>query len=230
MASEIEPSTRLPARARAIRRRTLAQDALNIPNLLTFGRILMIPLCLWFLDQDTPRSGFWASMTFTGAALTDVLDGFLARKLGVVSLLGKMIDPLADKLIVMASLVWMIPMGRISAWVVIVLLSREFGITALRSVAANEGVVISAGQEGKTKTAFQMVGIIALLAGYPYRFDFGFVDLGVVDLTKVGQVLVYTSLVFSLASAAQYLSLFEGAVAAKKGRETGLDSTRDTGA
>lgn len=210
-----------PERPRALRRRTLAEDALNIPNLLTFGRILMIPLCLWFLDQDTPRSGFWAAMTFTAAGITDVLDGYLARKLGVVSVLGKMIDPLADKLMVMATLVWMVPMGRMPAWVVIVLLSREFAITALRSVAASEGVIISAGQEGKTKTAFQVVGIIALLAGYPYHFTFGVLDLGVVDLTRVGQILVYLSLVFSLASAAQYLSLFEGAVTAKKERETG---------
>jgi CDP-diacylglycerol--glycerol-3-phosphate 3-phosphatidyltransferase len=205
------------SRSRVELRRTVAADALNIPNLLTFGRILMIPLCLWFLDQDTPRSGFWASMTFTGAAITDVLDGYLARKLGVVSLLGKMIDPLADKLIVMATLVWMVPMGRMPGWVVIVLLAREFTITSLRSVAASEGVIISAGQEGKTKTAFQMLGIILLLAGYPYHMTYGPVDLGVVDMTKVGRVLVYLSLVFSVASAAQYFSLFASAVEAKAG-------------
>ncbi len=199
-----------------LRRKSLAADALNIPNLLTFGRIIMIPLCLWFLDQDTPRSGFWASMTFTAAAITDVLDGYLARKLGVVSVLGKMIDPLADKLIVMATLVWMVPMGRMPAWVVIVLLSREFTITSLRSVAASEGVIISAGQEGKTKTAFQMLGIILLLAGYPYHLSYGPVDLGIVDLARVGRVLVYLSLVFSVASAAQYFSLFASAVEAKE--------------
>ena len=129
--------------------------------MLTFARILMIPLCLWFLDQDTPRAGFWSAIVFTLAAITDILDGYLARKLGVVSVLGKLIDPLADKLIVMASLVWMAPMGRMPVWAVIVLLTREFSVTALRSVAASEGVIISAGQEGKTKTALQMVGIIA---------------------------------------------------------------------
>ena len=202
-------------RARAAIRRSLRQDALNLPNALTFGRILMIPLCLWFLDQDTPRSGFWAGIVFTAAALTDVLDGYLARKLGVVSVLGKLIDPLADKLIVMATLVWMVPMGRIPAWAVIVLLAREFSVTALRSVAASEGVIISAGQEGKTKTALQMVGIITLLAGYPYHLHY-VVDLGVVDLAKVGRVFVYLSLVFSVASAAQYVSLFAEAVEAKE--------------
>src|SRR6201997_1941358 len=107
------------SRSRAERRRSLRQDAFNIPNVLTMGRIVMIPLCLWFLDQDTPKAGFWAAIVFTLAALTDVLDGYLARKLGVVSVLGKLIDPLADKLIVMAALVWMVPMGRIAAWVVV---------------------------------------------------------------------------------------------------------------
>lgn len=210
------PSAVDTRRARAERRRSLAQDALNIPNLLTFGRIVMIPLCLWFLDQDTPRSGFWSAIVFTLAALTDVLDGYLARKLNVVSVLGKLIDPLADKLIVMACLVWMVQMGRIPTWVVIVLLAREFSITALRSVAASEGVIISAGQEGKTKTALQMIGIIALLAGYPYHLDYGIVDLGVVDLARVGRVLVYLSLFFSVASAAQYVGLFAQAVDAKE--------------
>lgn len=207
----------------------MREDAVNIPNLLTFGRILMIPLCLWFLDQDTPKSGFWAGIVFTGAAITDVLDGYLARKLGVVSVLGKLIDPLADKLIVMACLVWLVPMNRIPAWVVVALLSRELSITALRGVAASEGVIISAGQEGKTKTALQMIGIIALLAGFPYRLNYLGIDLGIVDFVKVGQVLVYLSLVFSVASAAQYVSLFAEAVEAKEEKKAGLSSPDLTG-
>src|SRR5262245_29148614 len=190
------------------------------------GRILMIPLCLWLLDKDTPRAGFWAALVFTGAALTDVLDGYLARKLGVVSVLGKLIDPLADKLIVMACLVWMVKMGRMPAWAVIILLAREFSVTALRSVAASEGVIISAGQEGKTKTALQMIGIIVLLSGYPYRLAFSGIDLGVVDLARVGRMLVYLSLVFSVASAAQYVSLFSDAVEAKEEKLRSDDSNR----
>ncbi|AKV03219.1 CDP-diacylglycerol--glycerol-3-phosphate 3-phosphatidyltransferase [Labilithrix luteola] len=205
-----------PRQRRKEVRRSLAQDAVNIPNLLTFGRIVMIPLCLWFLDKDTPRSGFWAAIVFTLAALTDVLDGYLARKLGVVSILGKLLDPLADKLIVMACLVWMVPMGRIQAWVVIVLLAREISVTGLRGVAASEGVVISAGQEGKTKTALQMIGIILLLSGYPYHMSYLGLDLGIVDMVHVGRALVYMSLVFSMASAAQYVSLFAQAVEAKE--------------
>ena len=212
---DLLPREALKVRRKEVRR-SLAQDAVNIPNLLTFARILMIPLCLWFLVQDTPRAGFWSAIVFTLAATTDILDGYLARKLGVVSVLGKLIDPLADKLIVMATLVWLVPMDRMPAWAVIVLLAREFSVTALRSVAASEGVIISAGQEGKTKTALQMIGIIALLVGYPYHLSYFGVDFGLVDCMMVGRALVYLSLVFSVASAAQYVRLFAAAVEAKE--------------
>ena len=210
-------------------RRTLAQDAVNLPNLITMFRIVMIPVFLVFLDRQTPIACFWAALIYTLAALTDALDGYLARKMGIVSVLGKFLDPLADKLIVMAGLIWMVPMGRIPAWVVVVLLGREISVTGLRSVAANAGVVISAGREGKTKTALQMIGIIALVLGYPYHLAYLGIDLGVVDLVQVGRMLVYLSLVFSVASAAQYLHLFGQAVEAKetKLRDT---SVRDVSA
>jgi CDP-diacylglycerol--glycerol-3-phosphate 3-phosphatidyltransferase len=204
------------------RRRSLAEDALNIPNLLTFARIVAIPFFVWLLDEPTPIRGFWACILFTLAAITDLLDGYLARKLGVVSVLGKFLDPLADKLIVMAALVWMVPMGRIPAWVVVLLLGREISVTGLRSVAASEGVVISAGNEGKTKTALQMIGIIALLLGYPYHMAYLGLDLGVIDLVRVGQMLVVLSLLFSFASAAQYVRLFGAAVEAKQRKREGM--------
>ncbi len=203
------------------RRRSLAEDAVNIPNLLTFGRIVMIPLCLYFLNLDTPRGGYWACIVFTLAAITDLLDGYLARKLGVVSVLGKLLDPLADKLIVMATLVWMVPMGRIPVWVVILLLGRDISVTGLRGVAASEGVVIAAGEEGKTKTALQMIGIIALLLGYPYHLTYAGIDLGALDMVHVGRMLVYLSIIFSLASAAQYVRLFALAVEAKHEKGAG---------
>ena len=202
--------------ARGARRRSLASDALNLPNLLTMARVVMIPLFLWYLDQATPKACFWAAIVFTVAAITDLLDGYLARRMGIVSVLGKFLDPLADKLIVMASLVWMVPMGRMPAWAVVLILARELSVNGLRSIAASEGVVIAAGQEGKTKTALQMIGIIALVVGYPYPLSYAGIDLGTVNLIHVGRALVYLSLVFSLASAAQYLSLFAAAVEAKE--------------
>ncbi len=202
--------------ARRERRRSLAEDALNVPNLITFARILMIPACLYFLEANTPKGCFFAAFVFTVAALTDALDGYLARKMGIVSVLGKFMDPLADKLIVMACLVWLVPLGRVPAWIVVVILGREITITGLRSVAASEGVVISAGNEGKTKTALQMVGIITILIGFPYHLKyFGLVDLGIVDLGKVGRALLYLSLFFSLSSAIEYVRLFGAAVEAK---------------
>jgi CDP-diacylglycerol---glycerol-3-phosphate 3-phosphatidyltransferase len=214
----VEPLTAEPPVARPRRRTTLAEDAFNVPNLLTMGRVAAIPFFVWLLDSPTPVRGFWACMVFTAAAITDLLDGYLARKLGVVSLLGKYLDPLADKLIVMAALVWMVQMGRVPAWVVVVLLARELSVTGLRSVAASEGVVISAGHEGKTKTALQMIGIVALVLGYPFHLSYLGIDLGVVDMVHVGRMLVYLSLLFSFASAAQYTRLFAAAVEAKEQR------------
>jgi CDP-diacylglycerol--glycerol-3-phosphate 3-phosphatidyltransferase len=112
-------------------------------------------------------------------------------------------------------------MARIPAWVVVLLLAREIGVMGLRSVAASEGVVISAGQEGKTKTALQMIGIVALVLGYPYHLRYLGIDLGVVDMVHVGRMLVYLSLLFSFASAAQYVRLFAAAVEAKEHKRAG---------
>lgn len=196
--------------------RTLLDDALNVPNALTLARILVIPVVLWLLDLGTPAAGVTAALVYTGAMITDLLDGFLARRLGVVSVLGKFLDPLADKLLVMACLVWMVPMGRIDAWVVVLLLSREIAVTGLRSIASSEGVVIAAGRDGKSKTALQMLGILNLMLGFPFHLHFGPFDMGVVDLVPVGRVLIYLSLFFSFTSAAEYVVGFAKALAERK--------------
>lgn len=193
----------------------MRQDAVNLPNLLTMARVAMIPVVLWLLDHGSPRHSFIAAAVYSAAALTDLLDGYLARRMGIVSILGEFLDPLADKLLVMASLVWMIPMGRVSEWAVALLIGREISVTGLRSIASSSGVVISAGSGGKAKTALQMAAILCLMLGYPYHLDLFVVDLGWVDLVQVGRVLIYISLVFSLVSAFQYLSLFAEAVRAK---------------
>lgn len=206
-------------RALSHRRRSIKQDAFNLPNLLTMGRVAIIPIVLWLLDRGTPKDCAAAAMVYALAALTDMLDGYLARRMNIVSVLGKFLDPLADKLLVMASLVWMVPMGRIPEWAVVLLLAREISITGLRGIASSEGVVIAAGEGGKSKTALQMVGIICLIIGYPYELSLGFIDLGRVDLVLVGRALVYISLVFSIVSAFQYIGLFAEAVEAKDRRE-----------
>lgn len=194
---------------------TLKADALNLPNLLTMGRIVIIPIVLWLIDQGTPRDCVFAALVYAVAAITDLLDGWLARRMQIESVLGKFLDPLADKLLVMATLIWLVPMGRIPEWAVVLLLSRELAITGLRSIASSEGVVIAAGDGGKSKTALQMIGILCLIIGYPYDIDLGLFSFGVVDLVVVGRTLIYISLVFSLASAVEYMNLFARAVEVK---------------
>jgi CDP-diacylglycerol--glycerol-3-phosphate 3-phosphatidyltransferase len=199
-------------------RKTLWEDAKNLPNLLTLARVVMIPIVLVLLGRGTPQDCIWAALVYSLAAITDALDGWLARRQGLVSVLGKFLDPLADKLIVASTLVWLVAMGRIGAWAVALLLMREITVTSLRSIASSEGLVIAAGEGGKAKTALQMIGIICLIIGYPYRIHGGFYDFGVVDLVHVGRWLVYMSLFFSLTSAVSYGSLFAGAIEAKNPR------------
>lgn len=223
MNASAEPSTRPPtpstrAEHRRRRRRSLKEDALNLPNMLTMGRVAVIPLVLWLLGRGTPKDCAWAAIVYSLAAITDLLDGYLARKMNVVSVLGKFLDPLADKLLVMASLVYMVPMGRIPEWAVVLLLAREISVTGLRSIASSEGVVIAAGDDGKSKTALQMVGILCLLLGYPYHLELGPIDLGMVDLVYAGRALIYVSLIFSIMSAVSYFRLFSAAVEKKRER------------
>lgn len=213
--TEPSPAVADEQAARAARRKTLREDAINLPNMLTAVRIVMIPLVLLLIHRGGPRDCFWAAWVYAAAAITDFFDGYLARKMGLVSVLGKFLDPLADKLIVMATLVWLVRLGRIEAWVVVLLLGRELAITGLRSIASSEGVIIAAGDDGKAKTALQMIGILCLIIGYPYHIDLFVYDLGVVDLVHVGQALVYLSLIYSITSGASYIQLFAAAVDAK---------------
>lgn len=192
------------------------QDVWNIPNALTMARVVMIPVVLYFVDAATPRDGVVAAWLYGATALTDLLDGYLARKRNLVSVFGKFMDPLADKLLVMALLVYLTRMGRIAPWIVVVLLAREITVTGLRSIASSEGVVIAAGESGKWKTALQLVGILCLVLHYPYAVMPGWPHP--VDLNVVGQWLVLLSLVFSVTSAVEYLWLFIAAVDAKDRR------------
>lgn len=179
----------------------------NLPNMLTVARILLIPLFVLFTYDADPLFSFLAAIIFAVAAITDVVDGFLARRWGLVTVVGKFLDPLADKLIVLAAFVMMTRLGRIPAWVVIVLLSREFIITGLRQIAASEGLVIAAGQEGKWKTSLQLVGIVCLCIHYVHDIEL-YVWRGPVDFNFVGKALVYFSGVFSLWSGTSYFKAF----------------------
>lgn len=175
--------------------------------MLTLGRIGLIPVFAWFAGSPTPGSCLAAALVFTVAALTDVVDGYLARRWNMITVTGKLLDPLADKLIVAAALVMMVRLGRVEAWLVIVLLSREFIVTGLRQIAASEGMVIAAGQEGKWKTSLQLVGLVSLLVHYPYEVFLGF-GVWTVTFHNVGTVLLYLSTGFSVWSAIDYFRAF----------------------
>ena len=202
-----------PARPRSSAR----ADIWNIPNALTMSRVAMIPVVLYYVTAGTPRDAVIAGWLYGATAVTDLLDGYLARKQGLVSVFGKFLDPLADKLLVMATLIYLTRMGRIAPWIVVVLLGREISVTSLRSIASSEGVVIAAGESGKWKAALQMVGIACLVLHFPHRV----IPLypHPVDLNVVGQWLVLLSLVFSVTSAVEYLWLFLAAVEAKEQRK-----------
>lgn len=185
----------------------LLKEFWNLPNMLTVGRILVIPLFVWFTYDADPLYSLLAAAIFTVAAITDVIDGFLARRWNLVTVVGKFMDPLADKLIVTAALVMMTRLGRVPAWVVIVLLSREFIVTGLRTIAASEGMVIAAGQEGKWKTSLQLVGIISLCVHYVHPVNLLWATYDV-DFNLVGKTLIYLSTAFSVWSAALYFRSF----------------------
>jgi CDP-diacylglycerol--glycerol-3-phosphate 3-phosphatidyltransferase len=213
---------RLPKKPRS----SIRQDAINLPNLLTFLRILLIPVVLWLIGLGTPTSSFWATMVYAVTAITDFLDGWLARRQGLISVLGKFLDPLADKLLVMSVLVFEVYLGRVPTWVVIVILARELSITSLRVIAMTEGVLIAAGRGGKDKTALQMVAILLIILHYPYTLNFGFASIRV-DLNGVGMALLYLSVFFAITSAGEYVKLFVEAVEAKEQRLKLEDTEED---
>jgi len=181
----------------------------NIPNILTLLRIATIPLMTVLLMSGSRDACFWAAALFSAASLTDWLDGYLARKMGIVTVFGKFLDPIADKLIVMAALIMIIPFNRVPAWMVLVILSREIIITGLRGIASSEGIVIAASDLGKFKTIFQIVAIIALLLHYDYHWFFA-VDhpLLFVNMHNVGMFYLWIAFIITVWSGIDYLYKF----------------------
>lgn len=156
---------------------------MNLANRITLGRIFLVPVIMFFLlvNLDLPElkvqnftityNQIIAVLIFIIAASTDGLDGYIARKSNTVTNLGKLLDPLADKLLVAAVLVSLVEMGKLDAWIAIVIISREFAVTGLRQIALLEGKVIPASRWGKWKTATQITAIIALLLNnFPFTF------------------------------------------------------------
>ena len=143
---------------------------MNLPNTLTILRVLMIPFFVFFMLTHVAggASKYIALAIFIVASLTDTLDGYIARKNDLVTNFGKFMDPLADKLLVCSAMICMVETAQLPAWVVIVIISREFIISGFRLVAADNGVVIAASYWGKVKTVVQMLMIILLILNLPY--------------------------------------------------------------
>ena len=172
---------------------------LNFPNRITLLRIAIIP-ALFFLLLSPGRDGSLAiAILFVLAALTDVLDGYLARKYEIVTVMGKFLDPIADKLIVNTAMILMIPIGRIPAWIVAVIIIRDFAVDGIRAIASSEGLVIQASRLGKQKTLCQIFAVSALMIHYPF--------LGA-DAHVIGTVILYLALVLSVYSGLDYFVKF----------------------
>ncbi|HBA73357.1 MAG: CDP-diacylglycerol--glycerol-3-phosphate 3-phosphatidyltransferase [Geobacteraceae bacterium GWC2_55_20] len=186
-----------------------SSQILNLPNILTMMRIAAIPLLAALLMSPSKTSGFWAAAVFAIASITDWLDGYLARRMGIVTVFGKFLDPIADKLIVMAAMVMILPFGRVPAWMVLVILGREMIITGLRGIASSEGIVIQASDLGKFKTIFQIVAILGLVLHYDYNWFFGIAHpLLTVNMHNIGMFYLWIATILTIWSGVDYLARF----------------------
>lgn len=167
----------------------------NIPTIITFGRILLIPLFIFVVDAKP----LFGAFIFALASTTDILDGYIARKSKQVTKLGVLLDPLADKLLVISALIVLVDMGLIEAWIGIVIIAREFIVTGLRIVALSKDIIIPAEMGGKIKTTTQFLSIFILLLN---RLHIS------LDLYSAGIVLLWIAMLIGLASGIQYFALF----------------------
>jgi CDP-diacylglycerol--glycerol-3-phosphate 3-phosphatidyltransferase len=177
---------------------TMGEPYLNLPNSITLLRILLIPVFVWLFSDTNRDRALIAGLVFAGAAFTDFLDGYLARKSGQITNLGKLLDPVADKLLVASGLILLVQFQRVSVWLAIVMIAREMIVTGARAVAAKEGFVVPANSLGKLKVVGQIGGILCLiLQGVWVQTE----DV----LSLAGTGLLYVALLFSLLSGWRYL-------------------------
>mgnify|MGYP000531720037 CR=1 FL=1 len=167
---------------------------MNLPNKLTVLRVIMVPFFVFFMLTGVGgAANKWiALIIFCVASLTDMLDGKIARARNLVTNFGKFMDPLADKLLVCSAMICMIPLGKLQAWFVIVIIAREFIISGFRLVASDNGIVIAASWWGKSKTISQMIMIILLIADIP-------------ALSVLNTVLIWVALILTVVSLIDYL-------------------------
>lgn len=189
--------------------RSAGQESnINLPNVLTLVRILLIPVFVMLLLDPTPDRSLAAAIVFVIAAVTDLLDGYVARKTGQITKLGRLLDPIADKLLVLSALILLVQVDRVTALVAILIIAREVAVTGLRAIAASEGMIMSAEVTGKYKMALQVVAIVLLLLE-------GTVVEVIGNLHLAGIVTLYLSLILGYVSGAQYVWSFWRQVGAK---------------
>lgn len=169
--------------------------------MLTGLRIAAVPVVVLLLLFPGKLASFLGGICFVLAGATDFLDGFLARRYRTVSRVGKFLDPLADKLLVSAALIMLIPLGRVPAWMAFLIVGRELAVTGLRGLAASEGIILAPDRWGKAKTLLQMTALTGLILHYPY---------GSMDFHRVGMVLLWLALIITLVSGVWYFQAFFG--------------------
>ena len=184
----------------------VAQEAnVNLPNLLTVARILLIPVFVVLFSVPTPTRSLAAALVFVIAAVTDLLDGYLARRRSQVTKLGRLLDPIADKLLVLSGLILLVQFQRVAALVAILIIAREVAITGIRGIAASEGIIMSAETTGKYKMTAQVVAIVLLILEDSLLLP--------LNLHVLGTALLYTALALGLVSGWRYVLQFSKQVA-----------------
>ena len=173
---------------------------MNLPNSLTLLRILLIPVFIGVYTSPSFRHAVIAAAIFLFASLTDLLDGYLARRWGQITTLGKFLDPIADKFLVIAALILLVDFHRVPAWIVIVIIGRELAVTGLRAIASSSGIVIEADEAGKYKMAIQSISIFVLILSD--------LRLGPVDFHALGLVFLWIAMIMAVISGVQYFSKF----------------------
>lgn len=175
---------------------------MNLPNKLTLLRVIFVPFFVFFmLTEIVPFSPAIALVIFIAASVTDALDGYIARSRNLVTTFGKFLDPLADKVLVISALICLNSIGVIGAVPVIIIVAREFMVSGLRLVTANEGVVVAAGIWGKLKTAFTMVAEVAIMLGLCFSFEGQAADIANI----VYQILIWIATILTVISGGVYL-------------------------
>jgi len=172
---------------------------MNLPNLITLIRIFLIPVfILVFLTPTEPRS-VAAAVIFSVASLTDLMDGYLARRWEQITKLGKFLDPVADKILILAALILLVDFHRVSSWIAIVIIGRELAVTGLRAIASSSGIVIPADEAGKYKMAIQTISIVLLILEY---------KIGNFNFHTWGTFLLWISMILAILSGVQYFMKF----------------------